>query len=249
LSLKELVDTYTKMNVEKKIEEYLIFGMYPQIVSGDGRQKKIQLLKDLTTDYLFKDIFIFGDIRNSFAFEKLVKLLALRVGSEISYSELAKEIGISRGTVYGYITLLEQAFIIFRLNPLYTNKAKEINKNHKIYFYDVGIRNALIGNFDSLEERIDKGAVLENFFIAEKIKERAYANRYTEIHFWRTRSGTEIDFIECNPTYTEIKAYECKWKDKSSVPISFKTLYPQASFTSVTKENIVEEFIKIESSK
>ena len=242
LSLMELVGAYNRIDTQKQIEEYMIFGLYPQIVSMGGRQEKTRLLKELTADYLLKDLFIFGDIRNSFAFEKLVKLLALRVGSEISYSELAKEVGISRETVYSYMTLLEQAFIIFRLTSLYTNKTKEINKSHKVYFYDTGIRNAVIGNFDSLEERLDKGAVFENFFIADKIKERAYQFRGTEVHFWRTRSGTEIDFIECNPTLTDIKAYECKWKGRASMPISFKTLYPQATFASVTKENILNQF-------
>lgn len=244
LSIPEVVDAYSKINTEKQIEDYLTFGMYPQIVHASGREEKIRLIKELTGDYLFKDLFLFGGIRNSFAFEKLVKLLALRVGSEISYSELAKEVGINRDTIWNYITLLEQAFIIFRLTPLYTNKTKEINKSHKIYFYDVGIRNALVGNFDSLELRSDKGAVFENFFIAEKMKEHAYAGRYTEVHFWRNRAGAEIDFVESTPTNDQVYAYECKWKDVSTAPLSFRTLYPDAHFISITTLNIVDHFVK-----
>jgi len=243
LSLQELVNAYDKRTIENNIIEYMTFGTYPEVVVAQSIEEKKKILTSLATDYLFKDVFQFAPVKHSFVFEKIVQLLALRVGSEISYTEIAKEVGISRDTLYNYVTMLEQAFIIFRLTPLYTNKTKEINKNHKIYFYDTGIRNAVLRAFDPLDLRNDKGAIFENFFIAEKIKERAYQDRYTEIHFWRTRSGTEIDFIECNPTYTEIKAYECKWKESVSMPISFKTLYPQASFTSVTKENIVSKFI------
>ncbi len=244
LSLSEVVHAYSKINVEKQIEEYLTFGMYPQIVAGGGRDEKMRLVRELTVDYLFKDLFLFGDIRNSFAFEKLVKLLALRIGSEISYSELAKEVGVSRDTIWSYVTLLEQSYIVFRLTPLYTNKTKEINKSHKIYFYDVGIRNALVGNFDGFDLRGDKGAVFENFFIAEKIKERAYTERSTEPHFWRNRAGAEVDFVESTPVNDQIFAYECKWKEKSTAPLSFRTLYPHAKFESITKENIVEHFLR-----
>jgi predicted AAA+ superfamily ATPase len=243
LSIKELTLAYGKLSVEKQLEEYLTFGMYPQIVNAGSREDKIILLKELTQDYLFKDLFLFGDIRNSFAFEKLVKLLALRVGSEISYSELAKEVGVSRNTIYTYVTLLEQAFIIFRLTPMYTNKTKEINKNHKIYFYDVGIRNAVIGNSDPIDMRTDKGAIFENFFIAEKIKERAYSGRDSAVHFWRNRQGSEIDFIESTSSDNKISAYECKWKEKVTMPVSFRSAYPKAHFECITSENIVEYFL------
>ncbi|MEK7128202.1 MAG: ATP-binding protein [Patescibacteria group bacterium] len=243
LSIKELVLAYDAYDVQKKLEEYLTFGSYPEIVNSGSREEKITLIKELAGDYLFKDLFLFGDIRNSFAFEKLVKLLALRVGSEISYAELAKEVGISRNTIYAYISLLEQAFIIFRLTPMYTNKTKEINKNHKIYFYDVGIRNAVIGNTDPIDIRPDKGAIFENFFIAEKIKERAYSGRDSSIHFWRNRQGSEIDFIEKTISGEQIWAYECKWKEETSAPLSFATAYPNAHFECITAFNIVNHFI------
>ncbi len=218
--------------------------MYPQIVNATSREEKTTLIKELAGDYLFKDLFLFGDIRNSFAFEKLVKLLALRIGGEISYTELAKEVGVSRNTIYNYVNLLEQAFIVFRLTPLYTNKTKEINKSHKIYFYDTGIRNALIGNTDPIDIRPDKGAIFENFFIAEKIKEREYSLRASDVHFWRNRQGSEIDFVESTGAGKEISAYECKWKEITSVPLSFATAYPQAHFECITTENIVAHFAK-----
>lgn len=239
LSISELVDAYGKVHVSRELDSYMTFGLYPEIVNALSREEKAILVKELAGDYLFKDLFLFGDIRNSFAFEKLVKLLALRIGSEISYTELAKEVGVSRDTIYNYVNLLEQAFIIFRLTPLYTNKTKEINKSHKIYFYDTGIRNALLGNTDHIDIRPDKGAIFENFFIAEKIKERAYSMRSSEIHFWRNRQGSEVDLVESVGSSKDIFAYECKWKEKTSVPISFKTMYPGAQFKGITTENIV----------
>ena len=244
LSIKEVADAYGKKNVSKELDSFMTFGMYPAIVNAVSREEKAILIKELVGDYLFKDLFIFGDIRNSFAFEKLAKLLALRIGSEISYTELAKEIGVSRDTIYNYVNLLEQAFIVFRLTPLYTNKTKEINKSHKIYFYDVGIRNALIGNTDPLDIRPDKGAIFENFFIAEKIKERSYANRLSDIHFWRNRQGSEVDFVESINSNKEIFAYECKWKVKIAEPVSFKTFYPQSHFECITTQNIISHFVK-----
>lgn len=243
LSIKEVVDAYGKIHVSKELDSYMTFGMYPAIVNAVSREEKTILIKELAVDYLFKDLFLFGDIRNSFAFEKLVKLLALRVGSEISYAELAKEVGVSRDTIYNYVNLLEQAFIIFRLMPLYTNKTKEINKSHKIYFYDVGIRNAVIGNYDPIDLRLDKGALFENFFITEKVKERAYSMRSSEIHFWRNRQGSEVDFVESVGSNKELFAYECKWKEKKSAPISFRATYPDAHFECITTENIVAHFL------
>lgn len=243
LSIKEVVDAYGKILVTKELDSYMTFGMYPAIVNALSREEKATLIRELAGDYLFKDLFLFGDIRNSFAFEKLVKLLALRIGSEISYTELAKEVGVSRDTIYNYVNLLEQAFIIFRLTPLYTNKTKEINKSHKIYFYDTGIRNALIGNTDPIDIRPDKGAIFENFFIAEKIKERAYSMLSSDIHFWRNRQGSEVDFVESINLNEKIFAYECKWKEKTSAPVSFKTSYPNSHFECITTKNIVDHFV------
>lgn len=242
LSIKEVTDAFGVLEANKALDSYLTFGMYPAIVNAKSRAEKAVLIKELAVDYLFKDLFLFGDIRNSFAFEKLAKLLALRIGSEISYTELAKEVGVSRDTIYNYVNLLEQAFIIFRLTPLYTNKTKEINKSHKIYFYDVGIRNALIGNADPIDIRPDKGAIFENFFIAEKIKERAYSMRASDIHFWRNRQGSEVDFVESMHSSKDIFAYECKWKESAAAPSSFKKAYPSAHFECITTQNIAAHF-------
>lgn len=243
LSLAEIVSAYGLHAVEHTLGEYLTFGMYPQVVSAVSRDERARLIKELASDYLFKDLFMLGDIRNPHAFAKLVELLALRIGSEVSYSELAKEVEISRETVLNYITLLEQAFIIFRLRPFYTNKTKEVNKSHKIYFYDVGMRNALISNTDPIELRTDKGAIFENFFIAEKMKQRSYAESDYEAHFWRSRQGAEIDFVEVGNGGRDMRGYECKWKGSASPPLPWRNDYPHASFTSVTAEDVVRHLI------
>ena len=242
LSLAELIKSYDIHHVEKSLEDYMIFGTYPQIINESSRKEKALLIKELANDYLFKDLFIYGDIRNVFAFEKLVKLLAINIGSEISYVDLAKEIGISRDTVMNYITLLQQSFIIFRLTPMYNNKNKEINKKHKIYFYDLGMRNAILGATDPLDSRADKGAVFENFFIAEMLKQRIYNGATDEMHFWRDRQGAEIDFIECDASGQNIKAIECKWNTPVSINTSFANSYPEATFQCITKNNIVAFF-------
>jgi hypothetical protein len=241
LSIKELVDAYGKIQINKELESYLTFGMYPKIVASESREEKSVLIKELAGDYLFKDLFMFGDIRNSFAFEKLIKLLALRIGSEISYAEFAREIGISRDTILNYINLLEQAFIIFRLTPMYTNKTKEVNKSHKIYFYDIGIRNAILNNSDPLEIRLDKGAIFENFFIAEKVKEINYSGKTKEIHFWKNRKDSEVDFIEIESG--KIFAYECKWKENAGASEAWVTAYPDSKFKCINKDNIVDHFL------
>jgi predicted AAA+ superfamily ATPase len=242
LSIKELVDAYGKIQINKELETYLTFGMYPKIVASESREEKAILIKELAGDYLFKDLFMFGDIRNSFAFEKLIKLLALRIGSEISYAEFAREIGISRDTILNYINLLEQAFIIFRLTPMYTNKTKEVNKSHKIYFYDIGIRNAILNNYDPIDLRLDKGAIFENFFIAEKVKEINYSGKTKEIHFWKNRKDSEVDFIEIENG--NIFAYECKWKENVGASEAWVTAYPDSKFKCINKDNIVDHFLK-----
>jgi predicted AAA+ superfamily ATPase len=143
-----------------------------------------------------------------------------------------------------YITLLEQAFIVFRLTPLYSNKIKEINKSHKIYFYDTGVRNAIIGNFEPLELRTDKGALFENFFIAEKVKTMDQNSKNVQKHFWRNRQGSEVDYIEIIEGGKQIFAYECKWTSLVKSPISFVNSYPNAKFKCINRGNILNHFIK-----
>lgn len=243
LSLPELVLAYGELLVKNHLAEYIIYGNYPAVVAESTIADKKNQVKELARDYLFKDLFLFGDIRNPFALQKLLQLLALQIGSEVSYAQLAKELGISRETVVNYVDLLERAFIIFRLTPLYTNKIKEINKNHKIYFYDTGIRNAILGNFDDLALRNDRGALFENYFIAEKLKQMDYGDSDLQPHFWKGRQDGEIDFVVSDGMYQHMFAYECKYNDTAKIPSAFHKQYPNAEFSVVTLQNIVEHFV------
>jgi predicted AAA+ superfamily ATPase len=168
--------------------------------------------------------------------------LALQIGSEISYTKLSKELGVSRDTVYNYITILEKSFIIFRITPYYTNKIKEITKTHKIYFYDNGIRNAVIRNFTDLSTRTDTGALFENYIFSEIQKIKLYGNGNYELNFWRTHNDSEVDIIKSFGD-GKIEGIECKWNKEINPPLSFQKSYPNASFTCITKDNFLDFLI------
>ncbi|MFV0268105.1 MAG: ATP-binding protein, partial [Draconibacterium sp.] len=184
LSFAEMVN-HTSLTKEKRlIKHRMIFGYYPDIVTSPGNE--IKLLKNLAGSYLYKDILSFGTIQKPALLDKLLKALALQIGSEVSYNELSQLVGADKETVERYINLLEKAFIIFQLNALSRNVRNEIKKGKKIYFWDNGIRNALIGNFRQFELRTDKGALWENFIISERIKYLSYNQFYGNYYFWRT---------------------------------------------------------------
>ena len=173
------------------MEDRIIFGYYPEIVVNQN--EKVQLLKLLANSYLYKDLLSYDRIKKSSVIIKLLQALALQIGSEVSYNELAQIVGIDKGTVEKYINLLEQSFVIYKLSSLNRNLRNELKKSKKIYFYDTGIRNALIGNFNSLNLRNDKGALWENFFISERMKFLHYNEFYGLTYFWRTKHKQEID--------------------------------------------------------
>ena len=235
-TVREMLTTQQPQEFSRTIEQYLRYGMYPSVVNLQTSEEKERELVTLAQDYLYRDLLSYNGIKNSHLLEKLLRLLALQVGSEISYTKLATDLGVARDTVYSYVTILEQAFIIFRITPFFTNKVKEVVKTHKIYFWDIGMRNAVLGNFLGFETREDKGAVFENFFIAERYKRAMYDQKNVTLHFWRTHNGTEIDLIESYDGGTTIKAFECKWKDTVSAPISWAKAYPEAAFVCVTKD-------------
>ncbi len=194
LSFGEMCN-YTSLLSEKRLVPHrMIFGYYPEIVTSPGNE--IKLLKNLAGSYLYKDLLSFGTIKKPALLDKLLKALALQIGSEVSYHELAQITGADKETVERYIDLLEKAFIIFRLNALNRNLRNEIKKGKKIYFCDNGIRNAVIGNFQAFELRTDKGALWENYIISERIKMLNYSQFYGNYYFWRTFRQQEIDFIE-----------------------------------------------------
>ena len=240
LSFSEMVHHLGILTEKRLIEHRLIFGYYPEIVTKQGEEQ--ELLKLLASSYLYKDLLMLEQIKKPILLEKLLKALALQIGSEVSYNELAQMVDADKGTVEKYIDLLEKSFVVFRLPALNRNVRNEIKKGKKIYFYDCGIRNAVISNFNSASSRTDIGALWENFVIAERMKYLKYHNVNSEQYFWRTTQQQEIDLIE--DVSGNIYAYEFKWNEKSKVrfPQTFIGNYPNAVTKIITPNNI-EEFL------
>ncbi len=240
LSVTEIYSQRHPLDLDKELENLLIYGSYPDIYSGSLRVKEEQLL-EITRSYLYKDILELEDVRSSSSIDKLLSALALQVGSEVSLRELSNLLNLHIGTVERYIDLLEKNYVIFRLPPYYTNQRKVLSKQNKIYFYDLGIRNALINNFNPLSKRNDIGALWENFLIIERMKLNAYTNRYVSNFFWRTYDGAEIDYIE---KYADsLDGYEFKWNKEKNAPKSWLE-YPNATYKLVNIENY-KEFLNL----
>ncbi len=188
---------------------------------------------------MYKDILQFDSLRNADAIETLLKALALQIGNEVSYNELSSLAGINKNTVQRYMRILEQAFIIFRLNPFAKNARNELKKMRKVYFFDTGVRNALINNLNPLELRQDTGALFENFMISERIKFLRNNGKSPSSYFWRTHHGAEIDYME--ETNGALTGYEFKWNAKTAkLPASWQTTYAKASWDVVNRENWLE---------
>jgi hypothetical protein len=208
--------------------EYMLYGTYPAVVAASSVEEKKMVLKNIATQYLYKDVFTFEAIRNPRVFEDLLKLLALQIGSLVSLNELAAQLGVSRSVVQRYLRLLEQAFIVKVIHSFSNNPRTELKKAFKVFFLDVGVRNAIVDIDTSLTDRDDTGFIFENYFISERIKEGANNAIFPpEIMFWRTRVGLEVDVVEKKGT--ELSAYECKWKDGAQVSFArFLKIYPHA---------------------
>jgi len=235
--LKKNTDFLTRSG---QLENRLIFGMYPEVMMHQG--KEIELLNNLAGSYLFKDILSFGGIRKPEILHSLLRALALQIGNEVSYNELSGLLGVDKNTVTNYIALLEKVFIIFRLEPLSRNLRKEISTSRKIYFWDNGIRNSLIANFNPLNMRNDTGALWENFLISERLKSNHYNKKFVNTYFWRTTGKQEIDLIE--ESGGKFDVFEFKWSEKKAVklPPLFLNTYPTGLTGTINKENF-EDFI------
>lgn len=216
--------------------EYLRLGTYPAIVGEGEKIVRENFLKNITTNYLYKDIYIFESIRNPQLFEDLLKLLAHQIGQLVSVHEIAQSLGTSRTTVEKYLRLLEQSYVIKKVRSFSNNRRNEIKKAFKIFFLDVGIRNAIIDELGSVENRADKGKLFENFFFLELLKNGAVETFPPSIYFWRTMTKMEIDFIKTRGS--SIDAYECKWGDEKVAFTKFLGLYPQAKTHIVTPESL-----------
>ncbi len=241
LSLSELSETTSEREERRLLETRIIYGLYPEVVTESHDAKRI--LMTLTNNYLYKDLFTFKGLKKPDVIQKLVRALALQLGSEVSYNELSNLLGIDKVTVENYINLLEKFFVVFRLDSFSRNLRNEIKKGKKIYFYDNGVRNAVLSNFAPLELRNDVGALWENFIISERVKRNAYANSYCQMYFWRTHEQKEIDLIEEQDGV--LKGFEFKWnpKSKNKIPKLFTDTYPNSVCNTITPENFWE-FVK-----
>ena len=219
ISWEEFEDHVGYLEASAQLEERLIYGMYPDVINH--RHEAREVLKQLTTSYLYQDVLSLTGIKKPEILEKLLKAIALQLGSEVSYNELSSLLEIDKATVSKYIDLLEKSFILFRLNSFSRNQRNEIKNNRKIYFYDNGIRNMIINNMNAIDLRTDKGALWENFLIAERMKWQMYHHWHTARYFWRTVQKQEIDYIEERDG--TLTAFEFKWnsKGKNRIPTTF----------------------------
>lgn len=227
------------LEAEIGLEQRLLYGMYPDVLNNPGEEQRI--LANLVSSYLYKDLLSFNQVRKPVVLEKLLQALALQMGNEASYNELANLLSVSKETVIHYVDLLEKAFVVFRLHPLRRNLRQELSTARKIYFYDTGIRNALIGNFNPLHLRNDTGAIWENFLLSERMKKNHYTERlFAKGFFWRLVQGGEIDYVEENAG--SFSAFEFKWNTakKGKYPRPFQEAYPDSTFQTITPENFIE---------
>jgi uncharacterized protein len=219
-----------------KLEEFLLYGMYPEIFNYHNFNQKRKYLDDLCKSYLYKDILSLGNIKYPEKLNQLLKLLAYQVGQMVSIQELSTTLQIHRDALLNYISLLEKCFVIFRLSGFSRNLRKEVVKMDKIYFCDTGIRNALINNFDSFQQRNDKGQLWENFLMAERIKVNAYRDVFANSYFWRTYSGAELDLVEEKDGL--LHGYEFKWGSRMvKVPASWAEHYQNSTFQTINTDN------------
>ena len=237
ISWEEFENHHGYLNSEQQLENRLLYGFYPDVLNNIGDE--ISILRNLVNSYLYKDILSYSDIRKPEVLEKLVQALALQVGSEVNYSELAQIVNVDKNTISKYIDILQQGYIIFKLSSFSRNVRNEIKTNKKIYFYDNGVRNMVIGNFNPLDLRTDKGALWENFLISERMKQIEYKQSLARTYFWRTKQQQEVDFVEENSG--KIIGYEFKWNKKktSRLPKTFVESY-NAESNVIDKDNFRE---------
>jgi predicted AAA+ superfamily ATPase len=240
ISFGEMVNNHGLLQEKRLLPHRMVYGYYPEVVNNIGSEKEI--LKQLSDSFLYKDVLLLDQIQKPVGLIKLLQALAYQVGSQVSYNELSLLTGLDAKTVDKYITVLEQAYVVFRLGSYSRNLRSELKKSRKIYFYDNGIRNALIANFNHLESRQDVGALWENFLMAERKKYLEYHQQWTNVWYWCTTEQSEIDYVE--EEGGKINAYEMKWNEKAKhkLPRLFLNSYPESVFKVIYPGN-VEEFL------
>ena len=238
ISFKEMVNHNGLLEEKRMLKHRMIFGYYPDVINNSGDE--IEILRNLSNSYLYKDILTFDKMKKSSKIEKLLQALAFQVGSEVSYTEISKLIGLNSQTVEKYIGILEDAYIIFRVNCLSRNLRNELKKSKKIYFYDNGVRNAIISQYNFFDFRQDKGALWENFLMSERQKYIENNGKHCNQFFWRTRQQQEIDYIEEKDG--KLYAYEFKWNPLKKVRFTptFSNAYPNSEFKVITEDNYLD---------
>lgn len=236
----ELLARHNRFELSERLEEFLLYGAYPEVVEAPSVAMKVETISEIAHSYLFKDILAFDRVRSSRSLVDLLKLLAFQVGNEVSLNELATQLAMDVKTVGRYLDLLEKSFVIFRHGGFSRNLRNEVTSKAKYYFYDVGIRNALIAQFNRLDQRNDVGQLWENFVVVERMKRRAYGSIYANVYFWRTYDGQEVDLVE--EREGKQFGYECKWSTTRRVaaPRSWLGAYPEAEFTVITPHNYLD---------
>lgn len=246
IALTELLanDITPERIFQNNLPQLLVYGMYPNAITANTHDERAEFLRELVDSYLLRDILTYQEVKGSRTLLQLLVLLAYQIGNEVSHTELGSSLGIDKNTVARYLDLLEKSYIIFRLGGFSRNLRSEVTRKAKYYFYDIGVRNAVINNFNPLEIRDDVGKLWENFIMVERLKMRTYTSLYANQYFWRTWKQEEIDLIE--ERGGKLYGYEMKWKDKSvSAPYEWRESYgDEAEWQVVSPKNALE-FLKI----
>ena len=239
IATTELRAQYNPFELRQLLDQQLIYGAYPEVFSLPNQQEKSQYLRELSTSYLYRDVLEMANLRYPDKLRKLLQLLALQVGAPVSLNELGNSLQMSKDTVASYLGLLEKAFVVFRLSGFSRNLRKEVVKMDKVYFHDLGVRNALLNNFSPLTARNDAGALWENFLVAERRKRNAYAPHPALPYYWRTYTGAELDYVE--DLDGQLAGYEFKLTKKAAkAPESWVANYPGASYASINRDNYLD---------
>lgn len=239
-SQSELLDRYNKFELREKLEDFLIFGSYPEVIISENHNEKVEILNELSNSYLLKDVFSLERIKGSKQLLDLLKLIAFQVGNEVSLNELANQVHLDVKTVGKYLDILEKAFVLKRLGGFSRNLRSEISSKSKYYFYDNGVRNAVISQFNSLDKRNDVGLLFENFIIMERLKDNEYNSRIGSTYFWRTYDGQEIDLVE--EREGKLFGFEIKWssKKKAKIPESWEKGYKNGKYEVINSDNYLD---------
>ncbi len=240
ISQLELSGIHNKHELKEKLDEFLIFGSYPEVLTAKLKQEKIRIIEEIVNSYLLKDVLSLENVKGSKVLLDLLKLLAFQLGNEVSLNELSLQLGIDVKTVARYLDLLEKSFVIVSLGGYSRNLRSEVTSKNKYFFLDNGIRNGIIAQFNGLDMRDDVGKLWENFIVVERLKKRAYKEIYSNSYFWRTYSQQEIDLVEDRDG--KLFGYECKWSSRKKItaPEEWIASYPQASFMVLTPQNYLD---------